>query len=169
MRTNRPQDYTRMQISLLDSIARQVGGAVENYNDYYRMEKRATQLNTLSEISQTITSDMYLDEILQLIVSVTAESMNFKICSVMLLNDDKSELVIKATQSQSREYTRKPNVKLTESVAGRAVMEARPIVIRDVRKTPGYQYPDIAKKEGLCSLVSVPLTVKKEIIGVLNC
>jgi two-component sensor histidine kinase len=169
VRTNRPQDYTRMQISLLDSIARQVGGAVESYNDYYRMERRASRLNTLSEISQMITSDMYLEEILQLIVSITAESMNFKICSVMLLNDDKSELVIKATQSKSREYTRKPNVKLTESVAGRAVMESRPIIIRDVRKTPGYQYPDIAKKEGLCSLVSVPLTVKKEIIGVLNC
>ncbi|MCX6345294.1 MAG: GAF domain-containing protein [Armatimonadetes bacterium] len=169
VRTNRPQDYTRMQISLLDSIARQVGGAVESYNDYYRMERRASRLNTLSEISQTITSDMYLEEILQLIVSVTAESMNFKICSIMLLNDDKSELVIKATQSKSREYTRKPNVKLTESVAGRAVMEQKPIIIRDVRKTPGYQYPDIAKKEGLCSLVSVPLTVKKEIIGVLNC
>ncbi len=169
VRTDRPQDYTRMQISLLDSIARQVGGAVENYNEYFRMEWRASQLHTLSEISQTITSDMYLEEILQLIVSVTAESMNFKICSIMLLNDDKSELVIKATQSQSREYTRKPNVKLSESVAGRAVMEQRPIIIRDVRKTPGYQYPDIAKKEGLCSLVSLPLTVKKEIIGVLNC
>ena len=158
-----------MQISLLDSIARQVGGAVENYNDYYRMERRATQLSTLSEISQTITSDMYLEEILQLIVSVTAESLNFKICSVMLLDEERNELVIKATQSKSREYTRKPNVKLTESVAGRAVLEAKPITIRDVRKTPGYQYPDIAKREGLCSLISVPLMVKKEIIGVLNC
>lgn len=169
VRTSSTHEYTRMQISLLDSIARQVGGAVENYNDYYRMERRATQLSTLSEISQTITSDMYLEEILQLIVSVTAESLNFKICSVMLLDEDRNELVIKATQSKSREYVRKPNVKLTESVAGRAVLEAKPIIIRDVRKTPGYQYPDIARKEGLCSLVSVPLTVKKEIIGVLNC
>lgn len=169
VRTNRPQDYTRMEISLLDSIARQVGGVVENYNDYDRMERRATQLNTLSEISHTITSDMYLEEILQLIVSATAESMNFKICSVMFLNEDKSELVIKATQSKSRDYIRKPNVKLNESVAGRAVTEGKPIVVRDVRKTPGYQYPDIAKKEGLCSLIALPLSVKKEIIGVLNC
>ncbi|MCL5104511.1 MAG: GAF domain-containing protein [Armatimonadetes bacterium] len=169
VRTNPPHDYTEIQVSLLDSIARQVGGAVENYNEYRRMEQRASQLSTLSEISRTITSDMYLEEILQLIVAMTAESMNFKICSVMLLDENREELVIKATQSRSRAYTKKPNVKLSESVAGRAIIESKPITIRDVRKTPGYQYPDIAKKEGLCSLIALPLSVKKEIIGVLNC
>lgn len=169
VRTNPPHEYTKVQIGLLDSVARQVGGAVENYKIYRRMEQRASQLFTLSEISRTITSDMYLEEILQLIVAMTAESMNFKICSVMLLDESGEELVIKATQSKSRAYTKKPNVKLTESVAGRAVIERRPISIRDVRKTPGYQYPDIARKEGLCSLIALPLSVKSEIIGVLNC
>lgn len=169
VRTNPPHEYTKVQISLLDSIARQVGGAVENYNQYRRMEQRASQLSTLSEISKTITSDMYLEEILQLIVAMTAESMGFKICSIMLLDENKQELSIKATQSKSRAYIKKPNVKLTESVAGRAVAEQRPITIRDVRRSPGYQFPDIAKKEGLCSLIALPLTVKNDIIGVLNC
>ncbi|MDH7601393.1 MAG: GAF domain-containing protein [Armatimonadota bacterium] len=169
VRTDPPHEYTRVQISLLDSIARQVGGAVENYNTYRRVEQRASRLSTLSEISRRITSDMYLEEILQLIVAMTAETMNFKICSIMLLDESKQELVIKATQSKSRAYTKKPNVKLTESVAGRAVLERRPITIRDVRKTPGYQYPDVARREGLCSLISLPLMVKNEIIGVLNC
>lgn len=169
VRTNPPHEYTKTQISLLDSIARQVGGAVQNYNEYRRMEQRASQLSTLSEISRTITSDLYLEEILQLIVAMTAESMNFKICSIMLLDENRDELVIKATQSQSRAYVKKPNVRLTESVAGRAIIEGQPITIRDVRRTPGYQYPDIAKKEGLCSLIALPLRVKKDIIGVLNC
>jgi len=169
VRTNPPHEYTSVQIGLLESIGRQVGGAVANYNQYRRMEQKASQLSTLSEISRTITSDLYLEEILQLIVAMTAESLNFRICSIMLLDDTKEELVIKATQSQSRAYTKKPNVKLTESVAGRAVIDRKPITVRDVRKTPGYQYPDIAKKEGLCSLIAVPLAVKGEIIGVLNC
>ena len=169
VRTDPPHEYTDLQIGLLDSIALQVGGALENYNQLRRMEQRASQLSTLSEISRTITSDLYLEEILQLIVAMTAESMNFKICSIMLLDDEKKELVIKATQSQSRAYVKKPNLKLSESVAGRAITEAKPITILDVRKTPGYQYPDIAKAEGLCSLVALPLSVKKEIIGVLNC
>ena len=169
VRTEPAHEYTELQVSLLDSIARQVGGAVENYNKYRQMEQRASQLSTLSEISRTITSDLYLEEILQLIVAMTAESMNFKICSIMLLDDMKEELVIKATQSQSRAYVKKPNLKLSESVAGRAITEGKPITILDVRKTAGYQYPDIAKQEGLCSLIALPLAIKSEIIGVLNC
>lgn len=169
VRTNPPTQYNNVQINILDSIARQVGGAVENYFAYHQMEQRASKLSTISEISRTITSDLYLEEILQLIVAMTAESMNFKICSIMLLDDNKQELVIKATQSKSRAYVKKPNVKLTESVAGRAILEEKPITILDVRKTAGYQYPDIAKQEGLCSLIALPLSVKSEIIGVLNC
>ncbi|MFQ3550015.1 MAG: GAF domain-containing protein [Armatimonadota bacterium] len=167
--TNPPHEYTHSQIELLDSIARQIGGAVENYYKYRRMEQTASQITTLSEISKTITSDLYLEEILQLIVGMTAESMNFKICSIMLLDESKQELVIKATQSKSVAYLRKPNVKLADSVAGRAIIENKPITILDVRKTPGYRYPDLAKEEGLCSLIALPLRVKKEVIGVLNC
>ena len=47
VRTNPPHEYTSTQIGLLDSIARQVGGAVENYTQYRRMEQRASQLSTL--------------------------------------------------------------------------------------------------------------------------
>ena len=86
VRTNPPHEYTSVQVGLLDSIGRQVGGAVENYNLYRSVEQRASRLSTLSEISRTITSDLYLEEILQLIVAMTAESMNFKICSIMLLD-----------------------------------------------------------------------------------
>ena len=169
VRTNPPHDYTPTQISLLNSVAIQVGGAVENYMRLAQMEKRASHLTTLSEISKTITSEMYLDEVLQLIVAMTAESMNFKICSVMLLDPVTKELVIKATQSKSRAYIKKPNLKLGDSVAGRAVIEGKPITVKDVRRAPGYRFPDIAKAEGLCSLICVPLLLKNTIIGVLNC
>ena len=108
----------KTQVRLLQSIAAQVAGAVENSRQYRKMEKRASQLSTLSEVSKTITSDLYLEEILQLIVAATAKTMSFKICTLMLLDEDKQELVIKATQSKSRDYVKKPNIKIGESIAG---------------------------------------------------
>lgn len=169
VRTDAPHEYAQTQIDLLYSIANQIGGAVENFHQYQKVAKKASHLNTLSEISKTITSDMYLEEVLQLIVAMTADSMNFKICSVMLVDEEKQELVIKATQSKSREYIKKPNLKIGESVAGQAIMEGHAVTVLDVRKAPSYRFPDIAKKEGLCSLVAVPLQVKGKTIGVLNC
>jgi signal transduction protein with GAF and PtsI domain len=127
-----------------------------------------SQINALTQISKAITSDLYLEDILRLIVTVTAKVMGSKICSLMLLDEKKGELVIKATQSVSEAYNKKPNIKLGEGIAGWVAKENKPIVSLDVRYDPRYINTAIAKKEGLCSLVSVPLSVKGKTIGVLN-
>lgn len=169
IRTDQPHEYSSSQIRLLERIAEQVANAIRSSRMYRHMAVQVEQLSTLSEVSRSITSGMYLDEILNLIVAMTAESIKFKIVTVMLLDEDKSELVIRATQSTSREYIRKPNLKLGESLAGKAISEGRPIAVLDVKKTPEYRYPDIARKEGLCSLICVPLKLRDKVIGVLNC
>ena len=169
VRTLKEHTYTQTQVRLLQSIASQIAGAVENSRQYRKMERRASQLSTLSEVSKTITSDLYLEEILQLIVAATAKSMNFKITTLMLVDEERGELVIKATQSKSKEYKHKPNIKIGESIAGKAIVEKRTITVSDVRRAPDYKFPDIAKREGLCAMAAVPLQVKGKIIGVLNC
>ncbi len=126
-------------------------------------------INALTRISDAVTSDLYLEDILKLIVTVTAEVMNSKICSLMLLDKSTNELVVKATQSVSEYYNKKPNAKLGEGIAGTAAKSGKPITVLDVRKDKRYLNQDIAKKEHLCSLLSVPLVFKGNVIGVLNC
>jgi len=127
------------------------------------------QIKALSKISKAIASDLYLEDILRLIVTVTAEVMGSNICSLMLIDEKKNELVIRATQSISEEYNKKPPLKIGEGIAGRVAKLNKPIVVKDVTKDKEYKYQDIARKEGLCSLLSVPLTVKGKVIGVINC
>lgn len=126
------------------------------------------QIETLSKVSEAITSSLYFEEILKLIVTVTAEVMDSKICSLMLLDEKTGMLNIKATQSVSEAYNRKPSLKLGEGVAGKVALTGKPLIVKDVRKAPEYINVNIAKKEGLCSLLSVPLKVKDKVIGVLN-
>jgi signal transduction protein with GAF and PtsI domain len=127
------------------------------------------QIKALSKISKAITSDLYLEDILRLVVTVTAEIMGSNICSLMLIDEKKNELVIRATQSISEEYNKKPPLKIGEGVAGKVVKENKPIAIKDVTKEKEYKHKDIAKQEGLCSLLCVPLAVKGKVIGVINC
>ena len=124
-------------------------------------------LEALSKVSAAISSDLYLEDILRLIVTVTAGVMNSKICSLMLLND-KKELEIKATQSINPEYIRKPSLKMGEGIAGKVAIENRPIVVFDVQSEKEYIHKDLARKEGLASMLSVPLAVRGKVIGVLN-
>lgn len=127
------------------------------------------QINALSKVASLITSGLYVEELLRLIVQVTAEIMDSKISSLMLLDPQKKELVIKATQSISEAYNKKPNIKLGEGIAGIVAKQNKAETILDVKEDERYLNRDIAKKEGLCSLASVPLAVKSRVIGVLNC
>ena len=131
--------------------------------------RESRQLEVLYQISRALVGRQDLDAILQQVVSMTAELVGSKICSLMLLNDKKSELVIKATQSLSTAYRDKPPIKVGQSISGRVVENKHVIQVADVTKDPRYGYPEIARQEGLRSLLSVPLLLSDRIIGVLNC
>ncbi|MBI3604363.1 MAG: GAF and ANTAR domain-containing protein, partial [Nitrospirae bacterium] len=105
---------------------------------------------------------------LQLIVTMTAQMMNSKICSIMLLDQAAGELRIMATQSLSEQYRRKPSLKLGQSISGRAVQERRSIIVLDVTREHDYMYPELARKESLCSLLCVPMLIRDRAVGVIN-
>lgn len=127
------------------------------------------QIEALAKVANLITSGLYLEELLRLVVQVTAEIMNSKISSLMLFDPDKKELVVRATQSISEAYNKKPNLKLGEGIAGLVARDNKAIIVEDLKKDNRYLNQDIAKIEGLCSLASVPMAVKGRVIGVLNC
>ena len=131
------------------------------------MTQSTTHIEALSKISKAIVSDLYLEDVLKLIVNVTAQSMGSNLCSLMLLND-KSELVIRATQTVSESYTKKQPIKLGEGVVGKVASENKPMAVTNVLEEKDYKYKEIAKKEGICSLLCVPLGVKGKVIGVIN-
>ncbi len=168
IRNMEAHNYPEHQVNLLFTVSRYLGSAIHNTIIYEEVIRKAKQLDLLSEVSRTIVSDHYLKEILQLIVTMTAKVMDSQICSIMLLDEKRNELFIAATQSLSQEYLSKPNLKVGQSISGRVVLEKRPITVLDVTKELGYMYPDVARNEGIVSLLSVPMMVKDRAIGVIN-
>jgi signal transduction protein with GAF and PtsI domain len=164
----RPRRYRPDELALLTTIANQVGGAIENARLYDEMRRKALQLETLSQVSETVVSNRVIEDVMHLIVTMTAQMMNSKICSIMLLDSATDELRIVATQSLSEQYRLKPNLKVGQSISGRAVQERRPIIVPDVTKDRNYMYPDLARKEGLCSLLSAPMMIRDKAVGVIN-
>ena len=126
-------------------------------------------IEALSKIGNAITSDLYIEDILRLIVIVTAEIMKSKICSLMLVDEKTGEVSIRATQSMSEEYNKKPPLKIGEGITGKVILQKKPLAILDVTEKHEYKYRDIAIKEGLKSLLCVPMIVKGRVIGVINC
>jgi signal transduction protein with GAF and PtsI domain len=126
-------------------------------------------LGTLREIGKAITSDLYLGDILKLIVTLTANVMNAKICSLWLLDEKDKALRIRATQAMSEEYLKERKLTVGEGIVGLVAKEKKPIVILDVLKDSRYKEKTLAKKEKLTSMLSVPMMVKNRVVGVVNC
>ncbi|MBD3264848.1 MAG: ANTAR domain-containing protein [Candidatus Omnitrophica bacterium] len=131
-----------------------------SYKDY---------IETLTKISTAITSDLYLGDVLKLIVTLTANVMKAKICSLWLLEEKTKELRIRATQAMSEEYLKDRTIKLGEGIVGLAAKDKKPVVISNVLEDSRYKEKKLAKKENLVSMLSVPMLVKKKAIGVINC
>lgn len=129
-------------------------------------------IKALSDISRAITSDLYLEDLLKLIVMVTAQAMGVTICSLWLIDEEKEPLVIrlKATQAIAPEYVKDRSLNLDEGVVGYVVSRRQPLVIKHVLKSRRFKEKDMARSLGLVSMVGVPLKLKDEkVIGALNC
>ena len=86
----------------------------------------------------------------------------------MLVDKKKNELILKAARCSSEEYWQRPNLKIGKSLVSRVVKAGKPLMVKDVTKEAGYRYPELAKKEGVRSLLSVPMIAKDTVIGVIN-
>ena len=95
--------------------------------------------------------------------------MDSKICSLWILDEKEKILRIRATQTMSEEYLKERTLKLGEGIVGHVAQENRPLAILDVLKEPRYKEKELARREGLVSMLSVPLAVKDKVIGVINC
>jgi GAF domain-containing protein len=145
-----------------------VGSAIQNARLYEETAHRSRQISTLSQVGQLISSGKYLEEMLQLIVRMIAEMLQARVVSIMLVDTQRNELVLKAAKCSSEEYWQRPNLKIGKSLISRVVKERGPLMVRDVTKEAEYLYPELATKEGVKSLVSVPMVYKEHTIGVIN-
>ena len=126
----------------------------------------------LMDISRAITSDLYLEDILKLIVMVTAKVTGVEICSLWLIDENARPPMIrlKATQAIDADYVNDRSLGLNEGVVGLVASENRPLIVPDVLSDPRFKEKKMARKMGLASMLGVPLQVKDgRVIGVLNC
>ena len=129
-------------------------------------------IKALMDISRAITSDLYLEDLLKLIVMVTARVTGVEICSLWLIDERVNPTMIrlKASQTIDPEYMKDRSLNMDEGVVGFVATNNCPLIVENVLGEHRFKEKEMAKKLGLVSMVSVPLQVKDDkVIGVLNC
>lgn len=126
----------------------------------------------LTDISRAVASEQYLEDILKLIVMVTARVTGVEICSLWMVEGEgvEKKIRLKATQAIDPEYVKDRTLNMDEGVVGYVVTHKTPIIIGNVLRDDRFKEKVMAEKLGLVSMVGIPMQIKnKTVIGVLNC
>jgi GAF domain-containing protein len=127
--------------------------------DYYTALHRA---------AMTFSSSLDLNQVLQHIVETVTSAMQVKAAVIRLLDPSTDQLVIGAAQGLSPDYIDKGPVKVAHSPIDSETLCCYPVYIPDVRVDSRFQYQEAARREGLASVLSVPLEVHSKAIGVMR-
>jgi signal transduction protein with GAF and PtsI domain len=162
-----PRTHVTEEVMLLSYLAEQMGGAIAKARLAEQTQAVTKKVELLAAVGQAITEG-YLDRILQVISEMVAETFDSPACSIMIVDEDKQELSIRAARCSSPEYLNKVAVKIEDSLIGRVVRERALVSVQDVAAEKSYKYPELARRTGLRSLLSVPLLAGQKVIGTLN-
>lgn len=130
--------------------------------------KRIKYLSTLSDMEKRMCSMLDMSHLLSNLVEETVKALEAKGCSIRLLDPSGQKLEIKAVYGLSKEYIDKGPVDVEHSEVDKEVLEGKVVYIGDASKDPRFQYPEEAKREGIVSVLSVPLKVADRKIGVVR-
>jgi signal transduction histidine kinase len=126
------------------------------------------RFEALFSISAEIFSTLQLEEVLQRVVAHACRLMEARVASILLIDKEAETLRPAATYGASVDYLALPDREVAASLTGEVIKTGMPLYIPDVREETRYRVADLARREGLCTLLAVPLRTKTDVIGVLN-
>jgi len=130
------------------------------------MKKQLVNYETLTRITAAISATREPEEIVLMTVEGVKTALDVKGCTVFLVNRQTDELEIAGSYGLSQEYLDKGPISALQSIA--ASFKEGPVAIFDVADEPRIQYPAAAIKEGIASILSVPINVHDQVIGALR-
>ena len=160
--------FNREHLRTFTTLSNLLATAVENVKIRLYLERRIDEISVLFEISQSITSTLVLDEVLDSIVNFSMEMMNALRCELRLLDESGKLLEVRASRGLSKSFLASTAIKTGEGIIGNCFSQKLPISVVDARKDPRTKYITMIKREKLAGLLAVPILQRGRSIGVIT-
>jgi signal transduction histidine kinase len=168
MDSDRADAFTAEDQELLQELAVQAAKVIQNTWLYEQLRLRAHLFESLASVSRTINSTLNLDEALRAITREAGVLMRARMCSLMMLDESREWLDLRASYGAGEAYINKPRLPVDDSLLGVVVRRKKPMQAANVQTSSRYQHVGVARCEGLVSLLSVPLLFAGQAIGTLS-
>lgn len=160
--------FTADDQQLLEALAGHAATVIHHTWRFEQLRLKSSLLESLISVSQTVNSTVNLDDVLKVITREACRLMQGKMCSLMLLDPSLEWLDLQASHGAGEAYLKKPRLSVEDSFLGIVVRRKKPLQLTNVQVSNRYQNVEVARLEGLVSLLSVPLVYREEVLGTLS-
>ncbi|UCF90839.1 MAG: GAF domain-containing sensor histidine kinase [Desulfobacterales bacterium] len=130
------------------------------------LEASNAKLNALHAMVKEMALKTDLQELMDAAVRSAAKIMGVKACSIKLLEDDQNSLRFASTYGLSEDYLSKGTIDIRKSPINRKIIQGSRYVIGQIDAKDYFAYPEDIRKEGIASMLCLPLRVEKKIFGI---
>jgi GAF domain-containing protein len=155
-------------VALVSYVAEQMGGAIARARLMEQSQSATRKVEILAAVGDTITTEGYLDRILQVISEMVAQMFDSPLCSIMVVDAERNELAVKAARCSSPEFLNMMPVPIDASPIGRVIRDRKILVVEDLLLERRSDYPELEVDPDLSTLLSVPLIAGPSVVGALN-
>ncbi len=170
----KPVEYPQLELVIKRGLERRRLGRARSFllselqAKNQELSDRLEEINALYEASKSLVSTIELNELLSAIINLATSVLRAKIGSIMLIDEDGKHLSIAAAIGLDEEVIRTTRLPIGSSIAGYVAESKEPLFVNSVEKDPRFKRENRQERYGAASLLSVPLMVKKHVIGVIN-
>ena len=161
--TATPKDFSEDEIAFLTALAEQGGIAIENAR---LTEQIRENVNIFYKLAVNVNRSLELKDIFKSLSKDIVKGLNAKAASVLLMDKDKNELKIVASDGLSKKYLKRDILSVEKSMA--ETLKGKPVMIKDASSDKRVQFKKEKAEEGIASILSVPIMAQDDIIGALR-
>lgn len=156
-------------IKAIESAAVNSGDDLKNKWLIEKLYAKIEYLYLLNRVARVVSSTLELDELLEVIISITTDIFKSESSSILLKDSETGELYFAGATGEKKETLKKLRIPPGEGIAGHVFETGQPLLIEDIEKSERF-YKQVDRKTSFVTktMIAAPLKTKNQIIGVIE-
>jgi PAS domain S-box-containing protein len=135
--------------------------------EHKKSGERYFETDVLIKVARVANSTLNLQEILDTITRIIAESLDKEVCSIYLLKPGK-KICLEATKGLKQDAIGRVCLPLGEGIVGWVARELRPLAVKNITKEPRFIDIPVTGASDFLSMLAVPIVRDKDFMGVIT-
>ena len=166
--TKTKHQFGSEEVDFFSTLGSQAAVAIHNSRLYEDVKKANERQTALREFNLTINASLELGYVLETLLQKIVNLKHGYACSIRLVNQETGNLDAVAARNIDEQEWKKNVATVTEGLTQAVVASQMPLTILDLASDPRVRRLDFIRRNGLVSLLGLPLRVQDEFVGVLS-